>query len=1375
MSTAKWGALRGGILLSGAGQSSQSVMVFVRCRPFTPTEISGCVGDLQPALEIIAGNKEITVLNPAHDDRITQALQNKNTFGFDHCFWSIPESQVPSEATFSGQKDVFSTVGKPQIDSLFDGYNGCVFAYGQTGSGKTYTMMGTDADPGLIPQVCEEIFQRISKMDGSIRVHVEMSYMEIYNERIRDLLVVQDQRSPTKESDGLQLFQDADRGIIVKGLEHLPVKTWDEVSSLLEMGSKNRSTAATLMNEQSSRSHAVFQLQLTQEICVTKLGAKAIEHKRVSQINLVDLAGSERVNRSGVTGDGFKEAVSINSSLTALGRVIDALIKQQKNPATHVPYNDSKLTRILKEALGGNSRTVMLATASPAACNLEETINTLRYAERTRKIKNPIRRTGSKQDALIEQLKEELLRAKAEVSAADPAEVQALQTELSEAQELIEELTKKSEEDKRKAEDLEKELAQKEEKLRHEYEQELQRVQLEHDLEMEEQLVMCIRPQFLQEKEQQAEQLQQELALLKQTGATPEVLAAKQATITALEEKLQIYTSKVEQQEIVLRQMQEQLQQLSEERAMAESLVREKDELVQMLQAMDEAVRGQLESERQMHTEYVERTALLLQQKEEQLTAHLSKGEQSPSQAQKEMWSLLLKEKDDRIAALELQEQTSKLTLEIQHQEAQQHKELNARLLAEKDRLIASLTEQKQNAQSGETEQVMSLLLKEKDERIAQLHRMEGDTRAQLEAERKEKHDLLDKLAAQKAVVAQPACDHGPLATLLTERERTVEALQAEIGRLQADLQRVEIGQHSLDELRHERDALKAEVQILLLRPASPREPADITLHLKKIEDEHLHELERLRQDFASERERALWDAQQKDELISQLKAEISRLQDFDANGELHKATLELASQQVLLSDYQRRETEALAARDSARSEKEGLSAELVQLREKLAKLELNAKQSEERTRRGELLEALQKDFAQYREQFCGLLNEKEDCIKKLHERLASAEAELEKYHVLAEETAAKKIQARMRGMAARQEADELRKSQAKMETAATKIQSRFRGMAARKRVEDMRHTHSDQNSEATSAPADSEDVALLKHLLVEKTELLEVLQTVAAQQRDELEHERQAAQQLKDSAARLLLEKDTAIAELERALRPPVPLPLSVTRTSPPRLPPPPTPPPLPLPLASLGSSPERLNSLHLLEKDSHTPPTNLDPLSLLDERIARLKSEVSQVRHNRQQLLEIASSAGTERDGARREVAESVRQRNLSGDPLRPPQLRLDPEQPAAPAVVTFLPPRPLPPTSYSTAQAVYAPRETLSPRPAALTPSPLRDRPPPPPYATGPARTFNTAAYVPPTEAPPAPAAPRRSSPPRSRSPRHMMHNEQPAYTTARLRYE
>ncbi|KAF6109364.1 kinesin family member 1B [Phyllostomus discolor] len=326
------------------------------------------------------------------------------SFSFDYSYWSHTS---PEDPCFASQSRVYNDIGKEMLLHAFEGYNVCIFAYGQTGAGKSYTMMGKqeESQAGIIPQLCEELFEKINdNCNEEMSYSVEVSYMEIYCERVRDLL------NP-KNKGNLRVREHPLLGPYVEDLSKLAVTSYTDIADLMDAGNKARTVAATNMNETSSRSHAVFTIVFTQKKHDTETN---LSTEKVSKISLVDLAGSERADSTGAKGTRLKEGANINKSLTTLGKVISALaeVSKKKKKTDFIPYRDSVLTWLLRENLGGNSRTAMVAALSPADINYDETLSTLRYADRAKQIKCNAVINEDPNAKLVRELKEEVTRLK---------------------------------------------------------------------------------------------------------------------------------------------------------------------------------------------------------------------------------------------------------------------------------------------------------------------------------------------------------------------------------------------------------------------------------------------------------------------------------------------------------------------------------------------------------------------------------------------------------------------------------------------------------------------------------------------------------------------------------------------------------------------------------------------------------------------------------------------------------------------------------------------------------------------------------------------------------------------------------------------------
>lgn len=374
-----------------------SVKVAVRVRPFNSREIAReckCIIEMSGNTTVITNPKA----PPGSKD-------GAKSFNFDFSYWS----HNPNDPEFSSQVMVYKDIGEEMLQHAFDGYNICIFAYGQTGAGKSYTMMGSgkDGQEGIIPQICKDLFRRIRQTTSDdLKYSVEVSYMEIYCERVRDLL------NP-KNKGNLRVREHPALGPYVEDLSKLAVTSYQDIYDLIDEGNKARTVAATNMNETSSRSHAVFTIFFTQQ---RHDQTTNLMSEKVSKISLVDLAGSERADSTGAKGTRLKEGANINKSLTTLGKVISALAEisasksKKSKKADFIPYRDSVLTWLLRENLGGNSKTAMIAAISPADINFDETLSTLRYADRAKQI---VCKAVVNEDAnakLIRELKEEILK-----------------------------------------------------------------------------------------------------------------------------------------------------------------------------------------------------------------------------------------------------------------------------------------------------------------------------------------------------------------------------------------------------------------------------------------------------------------------------------------------------------------------------------------------------------------------------------------------------------------------------------------------------------------------------------------------------------------------------------------------------------------------------------------------------------------------------------------------------------------------------------------------------------------------------------------------------------------------------------------------------
>uniref|UniRef100_A0A3Q0RZU8 Kinesin-like protein n=1 Tax=Amphilophus citrinellus TaxID=61819 RepID=A0A3Q0RZU8_AMPCI len=422
---------------------SESVKVVVRCRPLNDRE---------------------------------KALSSKMVLSMDlqrcQCFIEKPGAvdEPPKQFTFDGTyyidqttEQMYNEIAYALVEGVTEGYNGTIFAYGQTGSGKSFTMQGVSqpaAQKGIIPRAFEHIFESIQCAENT-KFLVRASYLEIYNEEIRDLL-----GSDTKQR--LELKEHPERGVYVRDLSMHTVHSVGECERIIEQGWRNRAVGYTLMNKDSSRSHSIFTIHL--EICNTDASGR--DHLRAGKLNLVDLAGSERQSKTGATGERLREATKINLSLSALGNVISALVDGRSK---YIPYRDSKLTRLLQDSLGGNTRTLMIACLSPADNNYEESLSTLRYANRAKSIQNRPRINEDPKDALLREYQEEIKKLRVlltgQLGAADLSTL--LSRHFSEASPAGPSRPQSSTTEAKK------------EKIKEEYEQRLAKLQAEYNAEQE--------------------------------------------------------------------------------------------------------------------------------------------------------------------------------------------------------------------------------------------------------------------------------------------------------------------------------------------------------------------------------------------------------------------------------------------------------------------------------------------------------------------------------------------------------------------------------------------------------------------------------------------------------------------------------------------------------------------------------------------------------------------------------------------------------------------------------------------------------------------------------------------------------------------------
>ncbi|XP_013407574.1 kinesin-like protein KIF28P [Lingula anatina] len=384
---------------------AENVRVAVRVRPFNTRE-----KERNAVLIIDMKGNTTEIKDPA-----APKGEKPRTFTFDFSYWShdgFKEEQdgylSPSGSRYADQRKVFNDLGQSVLDNAWKGYNCSLFAYGQTGSGKSYSMTGYGNNKGIVPICCEELFKGIEEKKKTAQkgeeFQVQVSMLEIYNEQVRDLLT-----SKKAPKGGLKVRQHPSKGFYVESLITCPVNSYADIDNKYQEGARNRTVAATQMNATSSRAHTIVGIYFTQKT----LNDAGENMTKSSILYLVDLAGSERAESTGATGDRLKEGSAINQSLSTLGNVIKALAdKGSGQSGVMVPFRNSVLTKLLKNALDGNSKTIMIAALSPADINYEETLSTLRFADRAKAIKTTATVNESPTDRLIRELREENERLK---------------------------------------------------------------------------------------------------------------------------------------------------------------------------------------------------------------------------------------------------------------------------------------------------------------------------------------------------------------------------------------------------------------------------------------------------------------------------------------------------------------------------------------------------------------------------------------------------------------------------------------------------------------------------------------------------------------------------------------------------------------------------------------------------------------------------------------------------------------------------------------------------------------------------------------------------------------------------------------------------
>jgi hypothetical protein len=392
--------------MTEAKSEATNVKVMVRMRLFNKREIAISEQKketLRPCVKM--RGKTCAIVEYTVDDKGFTHEREREAFDFDECFWSMPAAQYQmAENEYATQLMVYKKSGYLAMQAAFEGFNVCIFAYGQTGSGKTYSMLGCPGDEGISPRLVDDLFANIRSKESAsptTKIVVECMFYEIYNEKVRDLF---NKNKKIGDYDNPRIRQHPTKGVFVEGLTRRETTEAEEAKSLIEKGTLERAMAETKMNANSSRSHAIFQISVTQNDALKGT-------KKTSFINLVDLAGSEKVKLSQVTGSALTEAKNINQSLSTLRRVIDVLIENSQTKKQQVPpFRESVLTYVLSDSLGGNSKTQMIATISPHEANMEDTIGTLRYALRARSIVCEAKVNEEESAAMMNTMREEIMK-----------------------------------------------------------------------------------------------------------------------------------------------------------------------------------------------------------------------------------------------------------------------------------------------------------------------------------------------------------------------------------------------------------------------------------------------------------------------------------------------------------------------------------------------------------------------------------------------------------------------------------------------------------------------------------------------------------------------------------------------------------------------------------------------------------------------------------------------------------------------------------------------------------------------------------------------------------------------------------------------------
>ena len=499
-----------------ASKNTETVKVAVRCRPLSPVEIQD---QRQMIISVNPSRGEIVVKNPKAD-----SSEPPKTFTFDLVYdWN------------SKQETIYNETAYPIVESVLEGYNGTIFAYGQTGTGKTHTMEGVAEKPdlrGIIPRAFEHVFKSIQSTTGK-QFLIRCSFLELYNEEIRDLLA----RNPKNK---LELREKPDSGVYVKDLSSFHIQNAEEMAVKLSDGRKSRAVGATNMNRDSSRSHSIFTIIVE----CSEYGKDGQNHIRMGKLNLVDLAGSERQSKTHAEGDRFKEAVNINQSLSTLGNVISALVDPK---SSHIPYRDSKLTRLLQDSLGGNTKTVMIANIGPADWNFDETLSTLRYANRAKSIKNKPKINEDPKDTMLREYQEEIMKLRQQLMSLQAGGNVDLGSLMMDGQtEVVEKVITVNNSEKIK--EIQEKIAKEKEAIRMKAEEERKQIEQQKHLaeEKKQQLLQALKEK--EEAEHQARENQENM-LKKLKNMEEKLIVGNKAMEQAMKQEKELQKARLELEE----------------------------------------------------------------------------------------------------------------------------------------------------------------------------------------------------------------------------------------------------------------------------------------------------------------------------------------------------------------------------------------------------------------------------------------------------------------------------------------------------------------------------------------------------------------------------------------------------------------------------------------------------------------------------------------------------------------------------------------------------------------------------------------------------------------------------------------------------------